>query len=126
MKKLVVHPDYDPATYYNDITILYLTQEVDLATYTPACLPNAHDHTAYDGNMAMAAGNFLIYSPSLTTTLGWGKTDPGSPKLSDILLEVKLKVVDEQTCQAAMPKYNITKGMLCAGGVKDVDTCQVV
>ena len=58
VKKLVVHQDY--GSYDNDISLLYLTQEVDLATYTPACLPTAEDSTAYDGKMALTVGNFII------------------------------------------------------------------
>ena len=31
-------------------------QEVDLATYTPACLPTPEDTTTYNGKMAQAVG----------------------------------------------------------------------
>ena len=57
VKKVIVHPSYDDGLQLNDISILYLAQEVDLATYTPACLPTAGQSTAYDGKMALAAGN---------------------------------------------------------------------
>ena len=51
--------------------------------------------------------------------------NPKKPKASNILMEVKLRVADERTCQAAMSDYKITKGMLCAGGEKNKDACQV-
>ena len=63
VEKLIVHPDYhwdDHPTLYNDVSILYLAQEVDLSTYTPACLPKANDFTAYNGKMALAVGKFII------------------------------------------------------------------
>ena len=57
MKKVIAHPDYDPATYDNDISLLYFTKEVDLDIYTPACLPTRH---SYNGRRALAVGNFMI------------------------------------------------------------------
>ena len=45
-----------------------------------------------------------------------------------MLMKVNVKVVTEETCQAAMEpppiSYNITESVICAGGVKDQDTCQ--
>ena len=40
-------------------------------------------------------------------------------------MEVKLKVVDMKTCQTAMVNNTITRAMICAGGVKNKDSCQV-
>ena len=65
MKKLIVHPRYDKGTVDNDISILYLAQEVDLATYTPACLAGADEFTAYDGKMALSLGNLIAQSSTL-------------------------------------------------------------
>ena len=59
-----------------------------------------------------------------TGLIGWGKTYGGW--ISDSLMEVKLKVVDFKTCDDAMYGYKITKAMICAGGIKDEDTCQVI
>ena len=60
LEKLIVHPNFDHINLINDIILLYLAQEVDLATYPPACLPTADDSTAYDGKMALAVGNFIF------------------------------------------------------------------
>ena len=40
---------------------------MNLAIYTPACLPPANDNTAFDGKMALAVGIFLYFflSPRL-------------------------------------------------------------
>ena len=60
--KLIVHPKHNPATQDNDISILYLAQEVDLTTYTPVCLPKVQHSksTAYNGKRALAVGNLKI------------------------------------------------------------------
>ena len=46
VSKIINHPDYDKSTLNNDITLLQLKEEVDLKTYTPACLPNTGDNFA--------------------------------------------------------------------------------
>ena len=40
----------------NDIVILELAEEVDLATYTPACLAKSSDTTTFDGKTALVYG----------------------------------------------------------------------
>ena len=40
----------------NDITIIELAQEVDLTTYTPACLAKTSDTTTFDGKKAWVYG----------------------------------------------------------------------
>ena len=57
--------------------------------------------------------------------LGWGKTSDADRKTSNVLMEVKLEVVDEATCRAAMVNATITSSTLCAGGVKGHDSCYV-
>ena len=41
------------------------------------------------------------------------------------LQDVAVKIVSDQTCQAALDAYTITSNMVCAGGVKGKDSCQV-
>ena len=37
----IVHESYqNPKPYSNDIALLKLAEDIDLTTYTPACLPN--------------------------------------------------------------------------------------
>ena len=43
---------------YNDITIIELAEEVDLTTYTPACLARTSDTTTFDGKTALVYGEF--------------------------------------------------------------------
>ena len=72
VKKLVIHPRYDESKTLNDVALLHLTEEVDLATYTPACLPPHGVTTAYDGKMALALGNLTTLCPPLS--LYWSRS----------------------------------------------------
>ena len=55
---IIVHPDYNvhPAYEYpvNDIALLLLDEEVDLTTYTPACL--ARTGESFEGHLASVYG----------------------------------------------------------------------
>ena len=44
----------------NDITIIELAEEVDLTTYTPACLAKTSDTTTFDGKNATAYGEIMM------------------------------------------------------------------
>ena len=46
----------------NDITVIELAQEVDLTTYTPACLAKTSDTTAFDGKTALVYGEIILHS----------------------------------------------------------------
>ena len=54
------HENYDSGTVDNDITVIELAQEVDLTTYTPACLAKASDTTTFDGKNATAYGEIMM------------------------------------------------------------------
>ena len=62
--KYTNHESYNTLNSDNDITIIELAQEVDLTTYTPACLAKTSDTTAFDGKSALVYGGltrtFLI------------------------------------------------------------------
>jgi len=109
VKTIINHESYKPATgsLDNDITVLELMEEVDLTTYTPACLAKTTDATTFDGK------NAWVY--------GWGTISSGGAA-SSVLLEVELPVVDKATCETAMGP--ITGGQICAGGALNKDACQ--
>ena len=46
----------------NDIAIIELAQEVDLATYTPACLAKTSDTNTFDGKNAWVYGEIILLS----------------------------------------------------------------
>ena len=111
VKSIMNHESYKPATgsLNNDITVLELEEEVDINTYTPACLAQTTDATTFDGK------NALVY--------GWGTTSSGGAS-SSVLLEVEVPVVTKATCESAMGPME--DGQICAGGTLDKDACQVI
>ena len=72
MSKIIVHENYTNAEYFQkklnkfyDLALLELSEDVDLSTFTPACLARASDLTTFDNKMALAIGKNL--QPPLTT-----------------------------------------------------------
>ena len=59
VKAVTIHPRYDGYIHHGyDISILELDEELDLDTYTPACLAKSDDNTTTSlvGKMATIAG----------------------------------------------------------------------
>ena len=56
------HENYKPATgsLGNDITVLELMEEVDLNTFTPACIAQTSDATTFDGKNAWTYGEIIL------------------------------------------------------------------
>ena len=46
----------ETSSHDHDISILELAEELDLATYTPACLAKSSDATTWDGKTALVYG----------------------------------------------------------------------
>ena len=116
IKRVFTHEDYKFKYQKNDIALLELAEEVDLNVYTPACIAKASDGT-FEGM------NAQVY--------GWGTTK-WRGNLSDVLLEVNVRVVSNEVCIEAMqkkyPEYPedfLDDGHLCAGGVEGEDSCVV-
>ena len=83
VSKIIVNENFTKAekiqkklNKFYDLALLELSEDVDLATFTPACLARASDLTTFDNKMALATG--------------WGRTS--SYWLSNSLQEVKLKI----------------------------------
>merc|ERR1712066_170511 len=92
----------------NDIAIIELAQEVDLTTYTPACMAKTSDTNTFDGK------NAWVY--------GWGALSYGTGQYPDVLMEVEVAVVTNDVCSTAYSGIN--ENMICAGGVEGEDSCQ--
>jgi len=104
--EIIDHPDYDPSTQENDISVLKLAEPLDLTAYPnikPACLPAAA--ASFSGATALVSG--------------WGTVGSGLPLVA-WLNKVEVSVLED--CSAYSISY---EDMLCASvpqGGKD--SCQ--
>ena len=58
--KYTNHENYNETTIDNDIALIELAEEVDLTTYTPACLAKTSDTATFDGKNATAYGEIMM------------------------------------------------------------------
>ncbi|XP_069752642.1 coagulation factor X isoform X2 [Narcine bancroftii] len=102
VKKILVHPQYDPIIYDNDIALLYLNQSVNFsAAVAPICLPNHN------------LGQLLLQSGKVGMVSGWGLTqDKG--RAARFLRRVQLPYIEQMTCIKST-KLTVTDNMFCAG-----------
>jgi len=105
--RIITHENYNAENSDNDVALLKLQEPVDINIYTPACVAQTGD--------TFIGQNAWVY--------GWGATSYGGI-YPDKLQEVEVKIVSEDVCKIAMEGYEITEGMLCAGGVGGEDGCQ--
>ncbi|KAM5316000.1 transmembrane protease serine 4 isoform 2-T2 [Glossophaga mutica] len=95
-----------------DIALVKLQYPLTFSdTVRPICLPFS------DEELTPATPLWVI---------GWGFTEPGGGKMSDILLQASVQVIDRARCNAEDAyQGEVTKEMLCAGILEGgVDTCQ--
>ncbi|XP_020292830.1 venom protease-like [Pseudomyrmex gracilis] len=116
IERKIVHPDYNPATYTNDVAILKTTYEVPFTSLLhPICLP-VEDFIRYT--------NLKNKHPFV---IGWGSVYFHGPT-SSRLLQTQLPVRAEEECKTAFQSFKTTvidQRVLCAGyadGGKDA--CQ--
>lgn len=99
VKKIIIHPTYNPVTVDGDLALIQLEHPV---TNTSVSLPE-QDDTTYTKN-------------GLTSTvMGWGYTQPES-LIADTLQEVEVKVISNPICNSkTVFSGQVTVNMLCAG-----------
>jgi secreted trypsin-like serine protease len=108
--KIVVHPNWDPITYKNDLTLLQLEKP---ATQTPI------------RPLQAGLAEKLFPEGVLAVVSGWGYTrENGS--VQDVLRHVGVQVVSNATCNAPQSyPGQISDGMVCAGFILGgKDSCQ--
>ncbi|XP_065367544.1 trypsin zeta-like [Calliphora vicina] len=98
VKEIIMHENYNPDTYNNDVAILVVSVPLPLNRFTIRAIELIDD--------APTAG-------TLTTITGWGALVEGGPSPST-LQEVKVPVVRQEECNEDY-EGNITEYMLCAG-----------
>uniref|UniRef100_A0A3Q3AL05 coagulation factor Xa n=1 Tax=Kryptolebias marmoratus TaxID=37003 RepID=A0A3Q3AL05_KRYMA len=97
---VIVHYNYKPVTYHNDIALIKLATPITFSSYIlPACLPEA--------DFAEKV-NFLEGLVS-----GFGRIGEGR-QASSILQRLAVPYVDRQTCMEST-NLRITQRMFCAG-----------
>ncbi|KAH8277734.1 hypothetical protein KR018_004423 [Drosophila ironensis] len=110
VKRVIVHRQYDPATFENDLALLELDSPVQFDTHiVPICMPN--DAADFTGRMA--------------TVTGWGRLKYGGG-VPSVLQEVQVPIIENSVCQemfhTAGHNKKILTSFLCAGyanGQKD-------
>ncbi|KAK3560559.1 hypothetical protein QTP86_010966 [Hemibagrus guttatus] len=130
IETLILHPEFDPRNYNNDIALVKLSRDVVLTELVkPVCLPPP-----------WVKGQTCTPLPNtLGVVAGWGINMPNSSALdngitfdlgvvSEVLQYVKLPVVAQEECEASYTSrsasYNITENMFCAGFYEGGrDTC---
>ncbi|XP_022218788.2 serine protease persephone-like [Drosophila obscura] len=117
------HPDYVPRRKYNDIALLELEREANIAAHSniyPVCL-----HTD-PWDLPVSSKLFVA---------GWGVTNVHNRSMSDVLLRASLDLVPRDKCNesyAVHPTaiYSLNRGvidsLICAGDTKQhkADSCQ--
>uniref|UniRef100_A0A3Q3AL23 Coagulation factor X n=1 Tax=Kryptolebias marmoratus TaxID=37003 RepID=A0A3Q3AL23_KRYMA len=90
---VIVHYNYKPVTYHNDIALIKLATPITFSSYIlPACLPEAD----FEGLVS-----------------GFGRIGEGR-QASSILQRLAVPYVDRQTCMEST-NLRITQRMFCAG-----------
>jgi len=90
----------------NDIAVIRLKKPIKFNNYVqPICLPNVR-----------AKVNRVLWAA------GWGITKGRGPT-NEKLKQLGVKIFNESACVDKVPKFNNPKGVLCAGGEVDQDTC---
>ena len=112
---LFIHHDYQkPAARQNDIALLKLDR------------PVVEDHFVGKICLPFGAARHRDYTGVRLTAAGFGRVGPGGDSApSEVMLEVTLPGVDQQSCAAAIRQLGGVLGprQMCAGGELGRDVC---
>ena len=104
--RAIIHPEYNENNDKNDIALLKLKNPLDLAEYTPVCLP--------ERNQMFVGETAWVY--------GWGLFENGNPDLSPVLRQTTQQVIASDKCEQIWQFLNIFPSQLCALA-QDQDSC---
>ncbi|XP_068117761.1 prothrombin [Hyperolius riggenbachi] len=108
LQKIIVHPKYNwKENLDRDIALMQLRRPLTFTNYIhPVCLPTKEIVQKF------------LQSGFKGRVTGWGNLQEtwtsGGPPLPQVLQQVNLPVVDQQTCKAST-KIKVTDNMFCAG-----------
>nr|AAZ41365.1 clip domain trypsin-like serine peptidase 1 [Lepeophtheirus salmonis] len=127
--KTIIHPDYHPIRFNNDIAILVLSNDVEFDhRITPICLPDLMKDSGTSGfsfGLTKQVRDRLLDAHPFVA--GWGATKFRGASSSK-LLEINLEIISNRECSRAFTNFrnvNVTENKLCAldqNGEKDA--CQ--
>ena len=101
VKRIIIHPKYDPKTYDNDIALLELSNPVTLDQYCNIIQLPVNDP------------NETLLTPGTSASVsGWGRMQNGYYAV--ILNRVEIPLVSDQACFTSYGPY-YTMNMVCAG-----------
>ncbi|CAL8117670.1 unnamed protein product [Orchesella dallaii] len=105
-QRLIVHPNYNPIMNYNDISLVELSEHVQIEEryLRPICLPKDESYDLKE----------------YAYTAGWGRSKKG-PK-SDKLRHVCLPLLSHEDCTEKTVHYyktRVNEFMICAGDIKN-------
>ncbi|XP_075884572.1 mannan-binding lectin serine protease 1 [Nelusetta ayraudi] len=137
VERVVLHPDFRPDNYNNDIALLRLSQQVVVSKLVrPVCLPPPQREEAPPSPLPDTLGVVAGWGISSINSSSFSSSSSSSPSVllsdggvtSDLLQYVKLPVVAQEECRASYASrsgsYNITDNMFCAGFFQGGrDTC---
>ncbi|XP_069648614.1 serine protease 56 isoform X6 [Haliaeetus albicilla] len=110
VRRILPHPKFNPKTFHGDLALLELA--VTLApspTVSPVCLPSGPTEP----------------SPGTTCYIaGWGSLYEEGPA-ADVVMEARVPLLSQETCQGALGRDLLTSTMFCAGYLSGgIDSCQ--
>ena len=101
ISKVIVHPDYNRRSSYNDIALLKLRKPVNLRKH-----PNVR-------RVCLSASRAGTFAGATATVAGWGKTSVNSG-FSNVLRKTNVKVLSNNKCKQYGGSYEGIKSyMLC-------------
>ncbi|XP_054980680.1 transmembrane protease serine 9 [Sorex araneus] len=110
LRRLVLHPQYNPANLDFDVAVLELARPLRFNKFVqPVCLP-------------LAIQKFPVGRKCMIS--GWGNTQEGNATKPDVLQRASVGIIDQKAC-SALYNFSLTDRMLCAGFLEGrVDSCQ--
>lgn len=116
VRQVIAHPEYYSKNLFNDFALLVLDKPFDLDEHI--------------GTICLPPQDFLSRSQNCISN-GWGKDVFGKAgKYSVILKKITLPMVPNDNCEQQFratrlgQRFNLHPSFVCAGGQRDVDTCQ--
>lgn len=134
VKRVIVHRQYDAATFENDLAILELESPIHYDThigktlYIMDFLSTKNQKFLFSVPICMPPDN-ADFTGRMATVTGWGRLKYGGG-VPSVLQEVHVPIIDNSVCQemfqTAGHNKKILKSFLCAGYANgQKDSCEV-